>query len=671
MRTTRNTHFFQTTALFGIAALANVTGCGDDGTSTGVTEPDGSSLDAGSSDASTVDSGTVDSGTVDSSTVGTSDGGTAPDLDATAADSGSADAGPAGDSMTASDAAGEDAAPDAASSDGAMVDSAVADVHAEAAATDSGGPEASTVDSGDAGKCTVDSECAGNAPDAGTPVCDTTTGKCVTGACSSEADAGPAAGPSICPVNPSDICCASACVTGGSNACCPGEDVYCENKLNDLGATCLGGVCTVCAPVSPASPNYFVDPTHGDDSKGTGNDSVSVGCAFKTITRALAVIHQSVVSATVTVIGPSIVDVGGGEVFPIVLPANVMLTTRTGTVTVAVPGGRRGFRLDAANSAIVGGPSGDGGSAPGLVIQGDTVPVGPNPTGAAIVANGILAEGTGLTATTAPRISNLVIETFHDDGIVVEGEGILRIGPGVTSTLNGTPIARASGLFVEGGQAIIDVGPTESPTHFDSNTKDGILVLGGGSVTVTGTVSDGAAGTGSVTASLNHLSGALIEQTGANPPENAITGLVAFGSTTGYGFQFFAGSSVKLRSSAALANQLSGVIVSPSTTLATDDIGKIDLGTVTDAGGSFGGNTLQGTLASAKNGGPGLCLATRANAGVLHAEGNTFEGVNCTTTADALHLNATGCDNAACTGGVCDLGITAAGNTIDVAMCTP
>jgi hypothetical protein len=744
MRTLCNTRLFQTTAVFGIAALANVTGCGDDSTSTGVTEPDGSSVDAGSSDASTLDSGRLDSGPV-----GTSDGGTAPGLDATEADSGSGDAGSAADSTTASDAAGvEDAAPDAASSDGAMVDSAVADAHAEAAATDSGGPEASTVDSGDAGacgadftachengasglckaglcstcvdptddahctaaygstaapflcvagaciagdcrvdtdcktsasgplcgvatphecgKCTVDSECAGSAPDAGTRVCDTTTGTCVTGACSSEADAGPAAGPSICPVNASDICCAAACVPGGSNACCPGQDAYCENKLNDLSATCLGGVCTVCAPVSPESPNYFVDPIHGDDSKGTGNDSASAGCAFKTITRALAVIEQSVVSATVTVIGPSVVDVGGGEVFPIFLPANVMLTTKTGTVTVAVPAGRRGFGLDAANSAIVGGPSGDGGSAPGLIIQGSTLP-----PGGGTAAEGIVAAGAGLTATTAPRISNLVIETFHDDGILVEGGGILNIGPGVTSTLNGTPVARASGLFVEGGQAIIDVGPTESPTHFDSNTEDGILVEGGGSVTVTGAVSNAAAGIGSVTANLNYLAGAWIEQTVANPPENAITGLVAFGSTNGYGLRFFAGSNVKLRSSVALANQLSGVIVSRSATLATDDISTIDLGAVTDAGVSFGGNTFQGTLASAKNGGAGLCLATRANAGILHAEGNTFEGVNCATTAAALPLNAAGCDNGACTGGVCDLGITAAGNTIDVATCTP
>jgi hypothetical protein len=741
---------FHTTALFGIAVLANVTGCGDDSTSTGVTEPDGSSVDAGSSDASTLDSGRLDSGSI-----ATSDGETAPGLDATAADSGSGDTGPAPDSTTASDAGGvEDAAPGAASSDGATVDSAVADAHAEGAATDSGGPEASTVDSGDAGacgadftachendapglckgglcstcvdptddahctaaygsantpflcvagaciagdcridtdcetsasgrlcgvatphecgKCTVDSECAGSAPDAGTRVCDTTTGRCVTGACSSEADAGPAAGPSICPINASDICCASACVPGGSNACCPGQDAYCESKLNDLSATCLGGVCTVCAPVSPESPNYFVDPIHGDDSKGTGNDSASAGCAFKTITRALAVIEQSVVSATVTVIGPSIVDVNGGEVFPIVLPANVMLTTKTGTVTVAVPQGRRGFWLDAANSAIVGGPSGDGGAVPGLVIQGSTLPLDPNPNGGGMVTNGIIAAGTGLTAATAPRISNLVIETFRDDGILVEGEGILRIGPGVTSTRNGTtPGDRANGLYVEGGQAIIAVGATESPTHFDSNAGHGILVEGGGSVTVNGTVSNAAAGTGSVTANLNDLAGAWIEQGVANPPENAITGLVAFGSTSGYGLRLVAGSNVKLRSSAALANQLSGVIVSSSTTFATDDISKIDLGAVSDAGVSFGGNTFQGTLATAKNGGAGLCLATRANSGTLHAEGNTFEGVNCATTAVALPLNAAGCDNGACAGGVCDLGITAAGNTIDVATCTP
>jgi len=734
MRTLRNTRFFHTTALFGIAALANVTGCGDDSSSSGNPEPDGSSLDAGSPDASTSDASTPDSGTI-----GTSDSGTSPGLDATTADSGSGDAGSAGDSTAPLDASGHDAAIDAAT-----VDSAVSDAHADGAATDSGGPEASTVDSGDAGscgadftpchdnggpglckagacttcvdptddahctaaygstnspflcvagvcvagdcrvngdcaanasgplcgvatphqcgKCTVDSECKGNGTDGGTPACDTTTGQCVAGTCSSAADAGEDAAPNACPVDTADICCGAACVPGGANACCPGQDVYCENKLNDRSAACLGGVCTVCPAVSASTPNYFVDPINGDDSKGTGNNSTTAACAFKTITRALAVINQSVISATVTVLGPS--TVSEGETFPIAIPPNVTLTTNTGTVKVAVPAGVAGFHLNEATSAIVGGPPGDGGSAPGLIIEGNVG--GPN-----AATYGIVAAGTGLSAMTAPQISNLVVESFAEDGILVEAPGILQIGAGVTSTLNGTAAARRSGLHVEGGQAIIDVAATGSPTHFDSNTQHGIFVQGDGSVTVTGTVANASTGTGSITANLNYFAGAWIEQTVANPAENAITGLVAYGSTNGYGFRFVAGSNVKLRSSAALANQLSGVIVSRSANGGTDDIGAIDLGTVTDAGGSFGGNTFQGTLASAKNGGAGLCLATRANAGTLHAEGNIFEGVNCATTAGALHLNAAGCDNGGCTAGVCDLGITAGGNTIDVATCTP
>jgi hypothetical protein len=57
---------------------------------------------------------------------------------------------------------------------------------------------------------------------------------------------------------------------------------------------------------------------------------------------------------------------------------------------------------------------------------------------------------------------------------------------------------------------------------------------------------------------------------------------------------------------------------------------------------------------------------------MLHAAGNQFVAVDCATTAGTLTLNSGGCGNAACMGGVCDLGIvTTTGNGFDVSMCVP
>jgi hypothetical protein len=250
----------------------------------------------------------------------------------------------------------------------------------------------------------------------------------------------------------------------------------------------------------------------------------------------------------------------------------------------------------------------------------------------------------------------------------------VRIGPGVTSTLNGAPGARKAGLHVTAnGQAIIDVASGATPTHFDGNTNHGIFVDLNGSVTITGTIIDPTTGSGTVTTNGNYLAGVWIEQTPGTPPLNSIKGLVSFGNTNGNGMRIVAGSNVKLRDSVLLGNQVNGLIVSAGVAgAAGNDISNIDLGTTTDAGGTWGVNTFQEPLGSGHNGGAGVCLDVRNNAGVLEAAGNIFRTIDCALSASALRLNAGACDNTACTGGVCDLGIiNATGNSIDVSTCTP
>jgi hypothetical protein len=472
-------------------------------------------------------------------------------------------------------------------------------------------------------------------------VCDTTGGQCVAGTCTPSASNPPAA----CPVNPSDICCTNVCQPGnGAKSCCttaadPTGSTYCTGALGSA-ATCVDNVCTACKPVT--NGQYAVDPVHGSDSTGTG-DATTAGCAFATITRALQVIgNNSALAATVTVFGPA--TVSAGETFPILVPTNVTITSAGGAVAVNVPATKAGFVLATASSAIKGGTA-----ALSLSGQGNTATYG-------------IVVDTGSQATT--RLENVAISSFLEDGILVENSGILTIGSGVTSTLSGkaSATARRAGLHVTGsGHAIVAVPSGQPATHFDANTNHGILVDGGGQVTLSGVVADAITGTGTVTANANYAAGVWIEQA-MGAPQNLLTGLVAFGNTNGNGLRIIAGSNVKMRGSAALGNAGNGVIISSA---GGKSISGIDLGTPTD----FGNNTLQGTQGAANNGGAGICLTLPSGAGTLAAAGNIFGAANCASSTGMVPANHAGCGTTASCNGPCALGITGGNNDINVAMC--
>lgn len=512
------------------------------------------------------------------------------------------------------------------------------------------------------GKCTTDRQCADQG---GGPVCDTSNGTCVAGTCAIDAGVAAGDGPGVCPINGSDICCTGTCQPGaGTNACCPGVNAsaYCTTKIGTH-AACVNNACTACPAVSGST--YLVDPVAGSDQTGTG-DGTTPGCGFKTITRALQVIGAPVSATSIAVLGPS--TVSAGETFPIPLPANVTVTTTGGAVEVDVPDGTSGFTLTTIGSGIRGGTLGDAGVDPGLTINGRS---GGNNGTVGIVVD----TGAGVTTANGPQLSNVVVTSFHADGILVQNTGIVRIGFGVTSTANGVPGARMAGLHVtDNAQAIINVASGDPAAHFDGNTNHGIHVDANGSITLMGVVTDRRTGTGTVTANGNFLAGVWIEQTPGTPPLNSITGLVAFANTNGNGFRFVGGSNVKLRGSAALANHDDGLVVSAGGGGAPgNNISMIDVGTAVDAGGTFGGNTFQEPLGAGNNGGAGVCLDVGDGAGMLQAAGNVFQANNCATGAGTLSLNMGACANVApCAGGVCDLGIVnATGNGINVSMCTP
>jgi len=506
-------------------------------------------------------------------------------------------------------------------------------------AANANGPLCGVSTSNLCGKCTSDAQCAGARPTS--PVCDIGTGQCVAGACTPNASNPPA----VCPANPSDICCTSVCQSaGGANACCPGPhaNTYCASLLGTSHATCVNNVCTTCPVVTGA--NYVVDPVRGSDVSGTG-DGATAGCALETVTRALEVIGTPLVATTITVLGPS--SANASEAFPIAIPALVTVTTSGGSVTVNVPPGATGFSLGAPSSAIT------GSAAAPLTISGQSN----------AAAYGIVAT-TGSQPST--QITNLLVTGFLDDGILVEKKGVLSIGPGVTSTLNGVVSARKAGLHVSGsGEAIVNVPSGSAPTHFDQNTNHGIFVEGNGFVELAGVVTSAVAGTGTITTNGNYAAGIWIAQAPGTPPQNIIQGVVSFGATSGNGLRFITGSNVKLRDSASLGNQASGILI--SSTGANSDISAIDLGN--PSGPDYGNNTLQAPLGAASNGNAGICMNVRPSSGTLRAAGNTFGNADCASSGSPLTMNKSGCSNSAC-GGVCDIGVTGAGNDVNVSKCT-
>jgi hypothetical protein len=390
---------------------------------------------------------------------------------------------------------------------------------------------------------------------------------------------------------------------------------------------------------------------NGSDTAGNGNigNGNPATCAFRTLTRALQVIGNGAAFAvTVTVVGPATVPNTAAEAFPLAIPQNVSILTSGGAVTVNVTAGRVGFVLNAPNASIAG-----NGAAP-LTISGQ----------ANKATFGIAASSANSTGTS---ISNLTVSSFATAGILVENAGVLSIGAGVTST--GNP----DGLHVTNTGKVTIAVPSGAATHFDTNTVHGVLVSDNGSIALTGAITSAAIPpVGTITTSHNTAAGIWVEQAAGSTAQSTITGLVSY-ANAGNGLRFVGGSNVKLRGSISLGNAASGVIVSAGNGMgaATNNIGNIDLGDPADAAGSIGGNTLQAPLGTGANGNAGVCLAMRANAGTLLAAGNVFTAVNCGTTAGTVTANDKGCGNvAACTGNVCDIGYSGAGNDIDVSLCT-
>jgi hypothetical protein len=517
------------------------------------------------------------------------------------------------------------------------------------------------------GGCTEDSQCSGQVCD--TTASDTNYGKCVaaTGGCAVAATDSP------CPLNTSDVCCAGSCYTGN---CCTAVATYCNGVT--AGTACkaaagaISGVCSLCTAVTGSSPVYYVDPVHGSDSGGTGDNTGNLACAFRSITRALQVIGASPsLNTTINVVNSA---VGGGvltvpfpggvaESFPIILPTNVTLETSTtvaGTngITIEVPAAATGKQT--AGIVLSGSPSGiNGGALAPLTIDGKTK----------TATYGVVVDSTSAT------LSNVTIANFAGDGIAVNNSGnaasMLTINAGTTgvqSNNNGQ-----DGLGIAGASSVtINAGAASAAIAFNNNLHHGILLTGTAGITITGgSIGATPPSSGNIILSGNAQAGIWIQSTPS--AQSLLSGVVCTASTNGNGLRIIPGANVKVRNSWFLGNSSgSGIDIENARGSAGTSIANINLGT----DGDYGDNVVQAPSGGSVNLNSGICLLIAAGADVqLNAQGNIFGG----TSTTAVNCGVTGTNvlrvaNALTCTGHSDVGGTiihfptdgGAGNTINV-----
>ncbi len=477
------------------------------------------------------------------------------------------------------------------------------------------------------GGCTADSQCQSDATYGASSICNTTTSTCVAGTCTGAND-------TACTANALDVCCSAACTPGN---CC--DTPSCQARFGNTYA-CVAHTCSSCDAVG-ASKTYVVDPLSGSDAAGTGSATAggvgTASCAFKTISRALAVIGPAPGAGTIIKVLND-ATVGAGETFPIVVTTNVTITgvtTVAGQTTVSLAARQTGFRLVAAAASVA-----------NLTIDG----------GHLAGTSGVVAD-TGSTLTTS--LVGVTVQNMATDGIQVVNAGVLTIGAGTNSQSNGSAAATASGLRISGtGTATINVAAGGLPATFNGNTAHGIEVVAAGSVTV-----GSAAGSTYPTAITNgnSIANVFIQQTpvpGGSPAANAISFLESTGSLTTHGVHIFGGSSLVLRNSTVLANKVDGVFITTFGAGANrnEDVSHIDLGTAS----TFGHNVLQAAAGQTPgpNLGAGICLNLAVNAAqTLNAAGDTFQLADCSTANPGAITRAN-----ACTGGT-DIAITGGAGT--------
>jgi hypothetical protein len=496
------------------------------------------------------------------------------------------------------------------------------------------------------GPCSTDSQCQADPVYGSSKICDTASGAgngtCVSASCSSSG---------ACSANPGDFCCSGLCTAGN---CCIDSDCT-GNPAFGSAYRCVNNSCTGCS--AAAGNKYFVDPINGNDGTATGSGVAggiaTPSCSFKTVTKAIQVVGGFAVAGTqIVIVGEAnqTVSLDPSEILPIIVPANVTISTKTGPVEVNLP---------ASSDTKIS----------GFQLSGDQAAIAPNAVAPIAINGNNNTSGIGIGALPgagkSTSISYVTIQNTGGNGIAVTN-GTLNIGPGVVVTGAGSVSKKHDGLNIAGGTVNILVGAGQATTSFNSNTEHGIYVTGNGVLNISGVPVTAPApnGQGTVIANGNGFDGLEIFESPGMAGVSTINGLVAW-SNLKQGLQLFGGEKVRVRNSVFLDNLLNGVYITTNGTGATsNDLSGLDLG----AAGDPGKNQLQASL-GANPDLAGLCISMAAGQGTLtlSAQGNVFSGpTDCTSSSATVNRS-----NASCSGYV-DLGLVPAVGTtvnVDVATC--
>jgi hypothetical protein len=495
------------------------------------------------------------------------------------------------------------------------------------------------------GQCTRDDQCAADAhySAAGRTLCDTTTHTCVGTSCAG-------AGPGACAGT--HVCCGGVCQpnTTFSSAVGPGKSCCGASDCAGTGAnSCTQSVCSACPAVqknpvagSAGTYDFVVDPADATADGGPVSDvgrsgADQTGCRFHTLTYAIAF------AGTYPNVGPATParvllrrDASPSEQYPLNVPSNVSVVGDSGTrPALKIPAATEGVHLFASNSGLS-----------KLLIDG----VSGNVLSNQRYSRGIVVQGAGLSNVS---IDHVTVQNSRLEGIVVGGangvggtlainSGVVVQGSGYIGGTNNPP--PSSGVLVLGTGSVTITGGADQ-IALSQNVQHGVSVTQAGSVTVNATVDvtnptaagyDGAP----IVAIANGAAGLSIAQTAVGAangtstvPVNNVTGFVSLRTTAGNGFRIEGGSKAKLRNCVTYGNALSGILVTTSaqagaTAVDRNWTGNIDLGT----SGSSGNNVVQvpgqpfgvtPPTGELPNGRAGICLGiATGSAQTLSALGN-------------------------------------------------
>lgn len=492
--------------------------------------------------------------------------------------------------------------------------------------------------------CTSSAQCQADPEYGASTICDTTTGQCVGTTCTVTATQ-----PTLGCAGAADHVCCSGTLSNGSQGTCQ-DGNCCQSTDCPDGQKCIkpsnstnkatAGVCSSCP--AAIDNTYFVDPVDGDDGAGTG--ATTAGCAFRTLSHALAMLPSpAALNTTLVVRGQTFeTPLDASEIYPIAVPSNVSITIQAGSGDIRVDPAAKVFFILAGKNIHFGGTATER-----FLLDGSNAPAGERSgisttTGADVFVHDVsIRKFEGLQGTGLQVVAGATVTTQQEVEISDCGTGIRVAGRTVSNA------AALGHLIANYPDPLADLGLS---VH---DNEVGLSVTGLGWVSLFG----GNAFDERIRFVNNATAGIAINQFASpNLKANSIDGVyVAGDSKSGLSVTF--DSRLKLRRSIFAACEIGALVTTTLSSAIAPDPAGIDFGT----GGDFGENTFQD--GTAPNTTSGVCVFSAVNPSApLHTRGNYWNDLDCTMGGAGQLVTD---DKGACTGGV-DVGMNGLASALGV-----